>query len=694
MPLTVRHLDGPFEGRVQTFDDEVESIQIGRDPSSCQIVLSPDARMAGREHCTLARIRGRYIIDMNAERRVTLDGWQLLDSGTPLPDSCEIQIGPDGPRLKLLATRHSGMASTADQQLDGDEVARRASRPASEVDVAKVAETADGSRRMGLAAGVVAVLAAVVGVVFFTVTQKDVEGLQVADAEHDGAIGNLEGRADEMEDDLIVLGADLPEIMKAASGSVYLVVVRGADGGESGIGTAFAVAPNTLATNAHVAKWLDRLEEGERMLLRGSAMEGRDPIDITVEKTTMHPGYEAFAELWRDYVPVRINASNGVDAIRSAGSACDLALLHVNSGAALGVPLILAEERHQAALLPGHAIASVGYPMEGMALGGANLQRPVPQAHLGRVTALTTFFNTSEDESLAGPGHRNTLLQHSIPGTGGASGSPILNGAGEVVGILSGVNFAIIAGQRVPTGVGVNFAQRATLLEELLSGKAHERLSMRMVDWENSVKGLYLSAQLMRSEGGLDELLSVWRGTVKAEAGPDKVLAIKELQREFFPLDSLEAGRRASGSTVEGFASEITFNVENGGWYLLAATSDGDVDVDIDEVSLNSGYIGYVTVVTAGDGTTGLAFQGTGSGTVTGTFGSNGNEHVEGGVWGARASDEDVDGVMYSQRSEWKEDLNRRWEINVRDTGGLVSSDRIESPDGSGGFNPDRAFGH
>ena len=102
MPLTVRHLDGPFEGQTQTFSDEIEHIVIGRDPSVCQILLPPDARMAGREHCSLARVRGRYLIDMNADRRVTLDGHTLLEAGTPLPESCELQIGPEGPRLKLL----------------------------------------------------------------------------------------------------------------------------------------------------------------------------------------------------------------------------------------------------------------------------------------------------------------------------------------------------------------------------------------------------------------------------------------------------------------------------------------------------------------------------------------------------------------------------------------------------------------
>jgi predicted component of type VI protein secretion system len=175
MPLNIRHLDGPFKGQTQVFDDDIKSILIGRDPVTCQIVLPPDARMASREHCTLARIRGRYIIDMDANRRVTLNDDQLLERGAALPDSCEIQIGPDGPRLKLLATRHSKMTSTADQKLDDGEVARRASRAASELDVEEVASQASDSRRVGTIAGMIAVLAFVIGGIVFFVMQDSVQ---------------------------------------------------------------------------------------------------------------------------------------------------------------------------------------------------------------------------------------------------------------------------------------------------------------------------------------------------------------------------------------------------------------------------------------------------------------------------------------------------------------------------------------
>jgi hypothetical protein len=661
-------LDGPFEDRTQTFDDDIESILIGRDPETCHIVLPPDARMAGREHCTLARVRSKYLIDMDADRRVSLDDGQMLERGTPLPDSCVVQIGPGGPRLKLLTTRHSKMASTSDQQIDDVEIARRASRAASELDVQEVAEQAGSSRRIGAIAGLLAVLAVIAAGIVFFVMRGDVEELHVADTQQDEALDDLEGRTDEIEDDLVVLGANLPEIMATARESVYLVVFRGPEGGETGIGTAFVVAPDTLATNAHVAAWHDRLDDGETLLLRSGAEEGADPVDIIVSGTDPHPGYAAFSKLWRHYVPVRLNASKGIDPVRSAGSACDLALLRVPAATQLGPPLPMASLPHQESLAPGHAVASVGFPMEGMAMEGVNVGRPVPQSQIGRVTALTTFFNTSEDESEAGPGQRNILLQHSIPGSGGASGSPIMNGAGEVVGVLSAVNFALVDGQRIPTGVGVNFAQRSTLLEELLQGQAATRLVDRLAGWSQAVQSLYQSNRLVRGTGGLDTVVAVWRRQVQDAAGPDQIVLTKRRALEFFPLSSLEAGRDAGGNDDTGFITEVPIDVDEGGWYLFVVESDGAVTADIDDPDAVATGINYIPL---GDGVQGVAFRGQQAGQVTGLIESDGASQV---VYAIEEGDSTIsvpDNVLRLARDQWRDDLNTQWGTSVRDSGGL-----------------------
>ncbi len=49
MPLTITHVGGPNDGLIQTFNDTIDSIAIGRDSEHCDVVLDADARMAGRD---------------------------------------------------------------------------------------------------------------------------------------------------------------------------------------------------------------------------------------------------------------------------------------------------------------------------------------------------------------------------------------------------------------------------------------------------------------------------------------------------------------------------------------------------------------------------------------------------------------------------------------------------------------------
>ena len=103
MALKIEFLDGQRTGDILEFGDDIESIQNGRDPQRCKVVIPPDVTTVGREHCTLSRVRGRYYMEMAAEKKVTLEG-NLMDTVQAIPEDCVVQIGPGGPKLRIMTS--------------------------------------------------------------------------------------------------------------------------------------------------------------------------------------------------------------------------------------------------------------------------------------------------------------------------------------------------------------------------------------------------------------------------------------------------------------------------------------------------------------------------------------------------------------------------------------------------------------
>ena len=113
-------------------------------------------------------------------------------------------------------------------------------------------------------------------------------------------------------------------------------------------------------------------------------------------------------------------------------------------------------------LKAGDPVAFLGFPMEGVGhndKNNINVESPVATMQIGNITSVSGFNN--EDAGKKGNQH----IQHNLPLTGGASGSPIFNARGEVVAILWGMSVIQQGnGDRAPNPAGINFGTRVDLI--------------------------------------------------------------------------------------------------------------------------------------------------------------------------------------------------------------------------------------
>jgi hypothetical protein len=111
------------------------------------------------------------------------------------------------------------------------------------------------------------------------------------------------------------------------------------------------------------------------------------------------------------------------------------------------------------------------------------------------------------------------LIQHDLPATGGASGSPIVGASGRVVALLNAGNVFMVNGDRVPNAALVNFAQRADLVRDLLDGTAEQKLAEARNHWR-SVAESFASANDFMPEN------IVRNARPSADVAPRKIVEI------------------------------------------------------------------------------------------------------------------------------------------------------------------------
>lgn len=194
------------------------------------------------------------------------------------------------------------------------------------------------------------------------------------------------------------------------------LVVTAAEGETETVGTAWAVGPDMFATNAHVVvPVLRAMKEGSTAYV---VINKRPDQRFRIKAAIPHPRY--------------LTPEIGVNGKPPATNPWDVGVLIVEGHPSAILPLASKEKLQS--IDSGHRIAFLGFPMEDIKNGGVDPQNPVATMQSGIVTAATDFW-------LARSVFENRrLIQHNLPAVGGASGSPIFDADGDVIGILSSGN--------------------------------------------------------------------------------------------------------------------------------------------------------------------------------------------------------------------------------------------------------------
>lgn len=553
MALRITVRTGLLAGRTLDFPDEVERVRFGRDPEHCEVVFPADETLVSREHCALRRVLGRYRLILNGENPVYVDG-KIGHEDQILDDVADLQLGTDGPVVTIRNSDRSRLDETTiikGPMPGGRHTIRQQIRRS--VRFNWVLTLSLGVLILGL--GVFA---------YFRLSQQQRE-LQSTAREIESAKTSLTKLSERERANVAALVKRIEDdpikraraVLARSSPAVYLVLKHRRDGQFAASGTAWVVGDGVLATNAHVAETFLKLKAGERLLVRSNA---ESPIDHAVTRITLHPGFARFMQAVSNHRPIDVNGAPA-----SFIPACDVALMHTDGKRPLGSPLRLASPDKLKRLQAGDRVCFVGFPLEGVRL--SDVARPQPTSQIGHITSLTDFFAAK-----AVPDKRHLVL-HNLPVTGGVSGSPLLDLEGDVVGLVSAGSFHVMRDpstgrvRRIPIAVGVNFAQRADLLGELVQGRHEAAQKERDASW---------ATELARFKSGrlsTDQLVQKMRRYFVAQLAARGV-GVKGIT---------EMLARVGRVTKAGVGGGVVYRVDikQPGHYLLLAVAEDVKDLDM-----------------------------------------------------------------------------------------------------------------
>lgn len=224
------------------------------------------------------------------------------------------------------------------------------------------------------------------------------------------------------------------------------VVVLGQECGlAEPVGTAWLIAGRSvLATNAHVA--VDVAAALEQPGMAAWIIFSGQTSPQKIRTARIHPEY-AQSQTKGHPVP-----------------SYDVAILELeNLLPQSGLPI--AGRGKLFALRELQSVAYLGFPMENLAGSAASMERPKAIAKKGSLSSLEDWMMRHCDDPA-----RRQLIKHDLGVAGGASGSPMFDEAGDVIGLISAGNMERLYDpqtkqfRRAPNGVMLNFAQRIDVL--------------------------------------------------------------------------------------------------------------------------------------------------------------------------------------------------------------------------------------
>jgi hypothetical protein len=495
MSITIKHLDGPLQGKTQEFGDAVDAIVVGR-ATTAEIAYPEECTTVSAEHLILNRDEaGSYAIELCGSGDVEIDG-EMAEDGATVDSGSVITLGEGGPSFEVLlpglTIKHLDGPLAGKRQYFSDNVAKiifGRSREEAQVvyppDYAVVgvkhfalnrSPAGDyqielfGKRYVAMDGRPVINGATVKPGAVFRLGKQDGPAFKAEVAVPVGEYVKTE-QGEEMPDvggwlywlrertqqlgmrskQLAAGGGLLALLLAGVVGwmvyenqrynwveqhmlqSVYLVVEKHPMG-DTAAATAFLVGDGMFATNAHVT-------EAMRGKVQAYYLLGPKGDRIEIENVESHPGYLAFKAKALTYAK---SGSTTVGNFQSMPlpSAYDVGIIKVDPAAPKSEPIEI--ETAAPKLEVGDEIITAGFPSEKIR-GADNMTNGLAAATFrrGTIESLKDIFfsKTAED-----PEHL-LLVQNGIPATGGMSGSPLVDAwTGKVVAVFSGGNTRSLPG--------------------------------------------------------------------------------------------------------------------------------------------------------------------------------------------------------------------------------------------------------